>query len=340
MFGRAVYVSQFDGGLPDDGCDFYFTSFHIAEEFNDEFAGKAAELLRQIKANGREVIVDMSPRGLEALGFESLKDFVQEFSVDYIRFDFGFTEEEIIEASEYCGVAVNASTADAEFLSQLKGKVLAIHNYYPRPETGLDSGYFRQKNKDIRSRGIKIGAYIAGDENLRGPLYEGLPTLEMHRHQKPYVQFEQLRREVDYVIVGDGGLSEREAELICKAKEDGILRLPCILDDRYEYLYDQVLTNRPDSPNWLCRVMESRQYATFGQTVEPRNCAERTFGSITVDNERYLRYSGEIQIMKANLPQDDRVNVIGNIDEEYLPLLRHLTRGCRFMPVHGSVKEG
>ena len=48
MFGRAVYVSQFDGRLPEQ-CDFYFTSLHIAEEFDDEFAEKAGNMLRHIR---------------------------------------------------------------------------------------------------------------------------------------------------------------------------------------------------------------------------------------------------------------------------------------------------
>lgn len=333
MFGRAVYVSQFDGRLPEGQCDFYFTSFHIAEEFSDEFAEKAKTLLKLLKESGREIIVDMSPRGLRNLGYDSLKDFVEAYDIDYIRFDFGFTQQEIIEASEYCGVAINASTVDAEFISQLNGKVLAIHNYYPRRETGLDTEYFRHKNREIRMFDVRIGAYMTGDEQLRGPLHEGLPTLEMHRFLKPYLQYMQLNREVDYVIVGDPGLSQRQAELISQTERDGILRLPCVLDEKYEYLYDQVLTNRPDAPRWLARVMESREYATFGKKVEPENCRERLFGSITIDNEKYLRYSGEIQITKNNLPQDERVNVIGSIVDDYLPLLRFLDRGSKFMLV-------
>ncbi|MBR0138305.1 MAG: DUF871 family protein, partial [Erysipelotrichaceae bacterium] len=198
MFGRSVYVSLFNGVLPDDGCDFYFTSFHIAEEFKDEYAKKAIELLKAIRVRGKEVIIDMSPRGLKALGYENLIDFIKETGVDYIRFDFGFEPEEIIEASEYCGVALNASTADGDLIDQLKGEVLAIHNFYPRPETGLDIGYFRKKNEEFRNKGVKTAAFMAGDADLRGPLYKGVPTLEIHRYLKPYVQYEQLKREVDY----------------------------------------------------------------------------------------------------------------------------------------------
>ncbi len=331
MFGRAVYVSQFDGLLPQGQCDFYFTSLHIAEEFGPEFAMRAKALLEKIRESGRKLIADISPRALEALGYDDLIGFIRETGIDYLRFDFGFSDEQIIEVSGYCGVALNASTCDADFISRLKGEVLAIHNFYPRPETGLDIGYFRQKNREFRQLGVKTAAFMTGDTNLRGPLHEGLPTLEYHRHLKPYVQYEMLKREVDFVIAADSGLSEGQAELIEKSEKDGILRLPCDLDEQYSFLYDQKLTCRLDSPAWLCRVMESRQYASAGQRVKAENCADRSFGSITIDNENYLRYSGEIQITKINLPADPKVNVIGRISGDYLPLLRYLERGAEFI---------
>ncbi|MBQ4253939.1 MAG: DUF871 family protein, partial [Erysipelotrichaceae bacterium] len=138
MFARSVYVSGFDGSLPDDKCGVYFTSLHIAEEFGRDFPAKAQKLLKTIKDSGRKVIADISPRTLKALGYDDLVTFIFETGIDYLRFDFGFAPEEIIRASEFCGVALNASTCDADFIRQLKGEVLAIHNFYPRPETGLD----------------------------------------------------------------------------------------------------------------------------------------------------------------------------------------------------------
>ncbi len=331
MFARSVYVSGFDGRLPDDKCGIYFTSLHIAEEFGRDFPGKVQKLLKALKDSGRKVIADISPRTLTALGYDDLITFIFETGIDYLRFDFGFAPEEIIRASGYCGVAINASTCDADFIRQLKGEVVAIHNFYPRPETGLDIGYFRKKNAMFRELGVKIAAFMTGDGYLRGPLHEGLPTLEYHRRLKPYVQYEMLKREVDFIIVADEGLSQYQSELIEKSESDGILRLPCTLDEKYSFLYDRKLTCRPDSPAWLCRVMESREYASAGEKVEAENCAERVFGSITIDNENYQRYSGEIQIMKINLPADSRVNVIGRIEPDYLPLLRYLERGAEFM---------
>ncbi|MGG3924217.1 DUF871 domain-containing protein, partial [Geobacillus thermodenitrificans] len=58
--------------------------------------------------------------------------------------------------------------------------------------------------------------------------------------------------------------------------------------------------------------------------------APRRTGSITIDNERYGRYAGELQITLVDLPADDRVNVIGQVIEEDMPLLRYIHGGRRF----------
>jgi hypothetical protein len=81
----------------------------------------------------------------------------------------------------------------------------------------------------------------------------------------------------------------------------------------------------------LIRVAESREYSiSSGRTVKPENSVVRRRGTITMDNEDYLRYAGEVMIMRADHPQDPRVNVIGRIQKEYVPLLDLIKRGAKF----------
>ena len=54
------------------------------------------------------------------------------------------------------------------------------------------------------------------------------------------------------------------------------------------------------------------------------NCIERKIGSLTIDNYKYARYSGEIQITKRDYGKDERVNVIGNVKDDYRLLLRSI----------------
>ena len=65
MLGQSIYVSRFDESfIPEKNIDFYFTSMHIAEEFNDEFKNKALKLLKVLNEYNKKIILDISPRGV------------------------------------------------------------------------------------------------------------------------------------------------------------------------------------------------------------------------------------------------------------------------------------
>ena len=105
------------------------------------------------------------------------------------------------------------------------------------------------------------------------------------------------------------------------------------MNSGYEDYYDRVFTCRIDSPSWLVRAEESRTYAgVSGRKEAPDpDVRKRVRGSITMDNEKYLRYCGEVQLIRKDLPADERVNVIGHVEKEYLDLLDLIERGHRFV---------
>ena len=67
--------------------------------------------------------------------------------------------------------------------------------------------------------------------------------------------------------------------------------------------------------------------------MEPQNCAARRRGTITVDNRLYGRYSGELMLLREELPADERVNVIGTVPENAHLLIDRIARGAQFMLV-------
>ena len=188
--------------------------------------------------------------------------------------------------------------------------------------------------------GIELMAFIQG-EDLRGPLFEGLPTLESQRNMKPYVAYMEMKYlyNLDNILVGDLGISSKQIELISAAEKDNIILLPCTINEKYHEYLNRDLTVRDDSPDNLLRIKESRMYASFNREIEPENTVERTKGSITVDNIKYLRYSGELQICKKDYPICEKVNVIGHIDDEYLSLLNIVNRGSRIRLINSNQTE-
>lgn len=339
QLGRSVYVSTLEGQkdrLLQVGVKgtFVFTSFHIQEELDGQYIDKAKALCNFLKEAGFFIIGDVSPKTLKFFHYEDINVFAEDMGLDVLRIDYGFSLTEILAIHDQFGIAFNASTVDrleAKALVDAGKQVYAMHNYYPRPETGLDEEYFNSVNQALQTIGIKVLAFIPGDEIKRGPIEAGLPTLEKHRHIPPYIGYLDLKVNFNTngIFVGDVQLSEKQESLIRDYCLDGIIIIPAALNSAYEYLYGKNFTIRVDSPAVLMRLQESREYSCEGTLQEPKDCVIRNQGAITMDNKNYGRYSGEIQIIRQGLPQDDRVNVIGHIKEEYIAIVHCIKNGAR-----------
>ena len=122
------------------------------------------------------------------------------------------------------------------------GEVYAMHNFYPRPETGLDPCQFARLNAELRRLGIKVLAFIPGDEEKRGPIHAGLPTVEAHRSLPPYLAYLEMAIKfgLDGIFLGDLGLSSGQRRLIAGHCRTGVVAVPSQLLPRYRYLYNQV----------------------------------------------------------------------------------------------------
>ena len=312
-----------------------FLSLHISEEFDDSFCRRAEDTCHALADMGFRIIADVSVKTVTQFGCTDLTELAEKLRLWALRIDYGFSREEIKAMAEKMPIVLNASTTTAEDAAAIAkhGKlVMAMHNFYPRPETGLDEDYLRETTRTLREAGLKVLAFIPGDTRKRGPVFEGLPTLEAHRDILPSAAFADLALNygIEEIFVGDPGLSAKETERIQRFCREGILSIPCEIGDSWHHLYDRVFTCRMDSPKKLVRFQESRVYSCQGQTTEPDHCEARRTGSLTVDNIRYGRYSGEIMLTRDDLPADDRVNVIGHVPEKALPLLDLISRGGKF----------
>ena len=315
-----------------------FLSLHIGEEFDATYCQRARAICHSLAAFGFRTIADVSVKTLQQFGCESLTELAKELKLWGLRIDYGFTSEEIGEMATQMPIVLNASTtspADAKRIAAKGREVFALHNFYPRPETGLDEELLMQTTNRLREAGLSVQAFIPGDTLLRGPLHEGLPTLEAHRNVLPSAAYVDmaLRFGMEDIFLADPGLSEKEMHRIAVFCKTGIICVPARLDSNWKHLYGQVFTRRIDSPRWLIRFQESRTYSCQGEIVEPRNCVTRRRGVITVDNRLYGRYSGELMLLLEDLPADERVNVIGSVPENARLLIDRIDRGAKFMLV-------
>ncbi|MBM7539884.1 MupG family TIM beta-alpha barrel fold protein [Amphibacillus cookii] len=336
--GFSIYISSFDQQKamlePLTGSrSAIFTSFHIMEEVDQTYHVKAKQMCQWLADRQFQIIADVSPKTLELFDYPDMVSFAQAMHISALRLDYGFDQSEIEQIAKLFPLVFNASTLNGQALPILENRLSlsAMHNFYPRPETGLDPDLFQTINQTIIKQDIEVIAFIPGDQQLRGPIGEGLPTLEHHRGWPPYVALVDLIKnyQVTSIFVGDIVLSDQQLALIQTFLEDDVIQLPVtFLEGNYD-LYEQIFTIRVDSPKGLMRLQESRGYASLGDRKRPNNCIERKCGYITMDNEKYQRYSGEIQIMREDHRQDQRVNVIGEIDKAYHPLVNGIKNGDR-----------
>ncbi|WP_214804779.1 MULTISPECIES: DUF871 domain-containing protein [unclassified Exiguobacterium] len=344
MKGLAVYLSE---PLTDEAKDnirqmrtigftSIFTSLHIPEDDPTLYTERLRDLGALARELEMELVADIAPSSLAALGktWDDAATLI-EWGVTGLRVDYGITPKQVADLSRQMMVALNASTLTAEELAAMKAEGLVLeqveawHNFYPRPETGLDRDWFHDKNRWLREQGIRVQAFIPGDGQRRGPLHATLPTLEDHRRRSPFACYLELQASVDRILIGDPGLSASTMNQFA-AYQEGIivLRATGQSDDP---LLTRVQTNRLDPARDVIRSVESRSSGHPGNGwLEPATVSDRPVGSITIDNLKYGRYAGELQVTKRNLAGDERVNVIGRVIEADRPLLQQIGPGGRF----------
>ncbi len=333
----SVFLSNFDKVYPrlkknTKNEKKVFTSFHIEEEMSRVSRDELFSMCHKLKEIGYEIIADASVKDYEYFGDDFFGKVGENRVVDYLRLDYGFSKEEQLDLAKYAGLCINASTYSheaLEFYANNGLKLKAIHNYYPRTETALDIDFFNEKNETLLKYNIKPIAFIAGDLDKRGPVFDGLPSVEDYRYLKPYVAYVLLRiiHGINDIFVGDGIISEKQESLINSYDEDEVITLPIEVYAEDFGFFDKVFTIRDDSPAKLLRLAETRVFSRKGKDVLPfNNDKKRLKGSITIDNIDYGRYTGEVMIMGDDKPIDKRVNVIAKIKDDYIRLLDVIKR--------------
>lgn len=318
------------------GATVAFTSLHLPEDTDGDFAGDLRELLLALKRAGIELMADVSPRALDILGLERMEDLA-DLGLGCVRLDFGFSPQRTVELSHTFRIAFNASTmcrADVEAWRAAGAdfsRFTACHNFYPKRFTGLDLDDVRRANDRFACMGFEVMGFVPGDGELRAPMFEGLPTVETQRDRREAVALNMLEMGMgagcDTVIVGDSGLSDAGWEQFEQVSH-GFVGVPCELRPGYERLAGRVYHDRADSSALLFRSSEPREDAVPVPVPVDSNAGEaRPVGIIAVSNADYLRYEGEIEVSRVDLPGDARMNVAGRVADEALPLLPYVRNG-------------
>ena len=263
--GRSVYLASFERQRPElernagTGAQ-VFLSLHMGEEFAPDYCRRAEGMCRWLQEAGFRTIADVSVKTVEQFGQPDLVRLARRLGLWALRVDYGLSWDEIAALACELPVVLNASTTPPEQAARIARSsplAMALHNFYPRPETGADDGFFRERTRAIQQAGLKVLAFVPGDGELRGPVCEGLPTLERHRGLPPSACFADLliRFGADGAFVGDPGISPREESRIERFCRDGVLELPARLDEAYAHAhFHQAVRQGNSPPGWTRRT--------------------------------------------------------------------------------------
>ena len=340
MLGFSIYLNRdltaddynYILAMRNAGLTTIFTSLHIPEDDPKVILKRLAELTKWSKNLETDVIADVSESGMARLGLTlENEEQIESLGLSGLRIDDGVSPATVAKLSQKMPIALNASTINEDDVTALREhganfeNLQAWHNFYPRPETGLDSNWLKEKNDWLHHMNLETMAFVAGDAVLRGPIHAGLPTLEKQRGENPLAAMLELKRlACDHVFIGDASLSVQMIDSFKNYIKQQIITLR--IDKNLPELFNSEWHNRPDVARDVVRLTEGRSRQLFN--VAPQENPEaRSRGTITCDNTKYLRYQGELQITKRDLPADEKINVLGHVVADDLPLLNQIGAG-------------
>lgn len=294
------------------GYEVIFSSAHI-NEANDAY-GDLKKIADEASKQGMKLILDVSRPTFYQLKLPE--------NLYAIRLDYGFSKEEIVELSKHSTykIELNASTLSKDDILKLIAmgletkNIRASFNFYPKLYTGHDIQFVKERLELWKELKISTLIFIPSKSGKRPPMYEGLPSVEKHRFQDLELTIEELKAlEVDEIAFGDAYASFSELRRLKEHQVEEFL-LPFTPEkelpkDLQIHLAGN-LKVRPDYNSFFLRCTSKRGK----ESIPAFHQVERTIGSVTIDNDGFLRYRGEICLQIATLPVDSRVNVVGKFE--------------------------
>ena len=327
-----------------------FTSLHIPEVNPKTMMTDFQSLTHRAVELGFEVTADISPYTFRFLSGGTNAKALDQLGIQGVRIDFGFSPAEIAGLTHATSlhIEINASVCNRQMLQSILSsganveRLRAGHNYYPRPDTGLSYEFFAQRSLVFKEFGIPVSVFLPSLKHPRGPIGAGLPTLEAHRRLSPSIAAKQfaLSDLADTLIIGDSDATDEELSAVSavdrKCLELSVEAVPQLSPVEREIIFATHHTNRLDPGEKIIRSQEARLLCTGSILARPPFIRAR--GSITIDNEAYMRYMGELQILLEDFPGDPRVNLVGYVAKEEQFLIDMIGPGCVFRLKEAKVR--
>lgn len=316
-----------------------FTCLLSVEEPAEVILERFGSWIRKARELGFIVGVDTNPEVFAHLNAKpyDLKIFA-DMGVKIIRLDGHFSDREDIALTHNpYGIAIefNASSNISLDLMLERGadihNMVTCHNFYPQKYTGLSWDRFMKFTNKYKALGLNVAAFVSSNnQDTFGPwpVYEGLPTCEIHRGMQTELQARHLLAtgKIDDILIGNAYAAEEELRALSQIDTSRItLRIDMdkgILPEEEKILFSYPHFDRVDTSEIIIRSSIGRIDFKNIQISE-RKPEKKSLqpGDIVIVNDNLPHYRGELQIIKKEVPFQPYWNYAGKVREEERMLL-------------------
>ena len=352
MYGMSLYCGlgysvsqikeQIDVGA-EVGINTLFTSLQLPEANADEVLRDFPQMTEYAHSKGMKVEADIAHKTADMFGID-IFDLAQikALGVDYARIDGGYTLEQLAEATHNglgMEIVLNAVIVNEEKLKKLEGlginksQAHFCHNFYPMKYTGLQIGRAVEINSLIHKYGYRVTGFIPSNHHKRIGVSRGLPTVERHRNMDTFTAIEECKAlGFDDIFFGDDLASREELSMLVNRHPDAVTfrYVPEVEDEIAAWLDGRDLRQIQNGIPEIIRSHFNDPYSIYKDGEINCVCEEIKKGDVLMCKKDLLRYSGEVQLARMDLPKDESIGRIGRIIDEDIPLLESFKGGGKF----------
>lgn len=310
-----------------------FTCLLSVKESKEQVISEFTEFCKIAHENGLTVSVDTNPEVFKKLGASPLDLSVfAQMDVDIIRLDGHFGEFEdimITKNPHHIMIEYNAScTLGLEQMIEKgadRNNMCICSNFYPQRNTGMGLGRFKELNLRYQPLGLVNAAFVTSREkDTHGPweVYDGLPTLEVHRDLPIDLQLRHLNAlgVCNDFMIGNAFASEMELKAMAETDLSKI-SLKVNLADEVSDIEKEIITcgihaSRDDCNELVIRSSFPRMKYQ-AETIVPRPNNKECFakGDVIIVNDNLKHYAGELMIVLSEIRASSDYNYVGYVNE-------------------------
>ncbi len=256
----------------------------------------------------------------------------KEIGFDILRLDGHFGEVEdiaITHNKEGIQIEYNASgTLPIENMllcGAQKDNMCFCSNFFPQRHTGMGLDRYIELHGRYQRAGMRVASFISSQQdNTFGPwpVFDGLPTLEMHRDLPIDLQLRHLNaiNLCEDILVGNCFASEEELRLLANTDISKICMRADLVDDltetEREIIFYPKHASRDDCNDLIIRSSWPRVIFK-GKSIPARSETGFTAhrGDLLIVNDNLEHYRGELWVVCKDIEVSKEYNLVGHIPD-------------------------